>query len=198
MSFTQKRMTEERKSDELLERCLCEDDAAWEDLVKEHSRRVYGLCYRFTRKHSDAQDLTQDVFLRVFQTLGTFRSAESSFTGWLIRITRNLLIDNYRRSGNDRVTWSIEDQDGIEWMATSTELPDQALAWREANDLLQASLARLSPELREPIVFSDLEELKYRETAVILGIPEGTVKSRLNRGRAELAKVMRRYRPQVG
>ena len=191
-------MTEERTSDELLERCLGEDDAAWEDLVKEHTRRVYGLCYRFTRKHSDAQDLTQDVFLRVFQTLGTFRSAESSFTGWLIRITRNLLIDNYRRSGNDRVTWSIEDHDGLEWMATSTELPDQALAWREANDLLQASLARLSPELREPIVFSDLEELKYRETAVILGIPEGTVKSRLNRGRAELAKVMRRYRPQVG
>jgi RNA polymerase sigma-70 factor (ECF subfamily) len=191
-------MTEERTSDELLERCLGEDDAAWEDLVKEHTRRVYGLCYRFTRKHSDAQDLTQDVFLRVFQTLGTFRSDEASFTGWLIRITRNLLIDNYRRSTNDRVTWSIEDQDGIEWMATSTELPDQAFAWREANDLLQASLARLSPELREPIVFSDLEELKYRETAVILGIPEGTVKSRLNRGRAELAKVMRRYRPQVG
>jgi RNA polymerase sigma-70 factor (ECF subfamily) len=185
-------------TEELVERCLGEDDAAWEDLVKEHTRRVYGLCYRFTRKHSDAQDLTQDVFLRVFQTLGTFRSAESSFTGWLIRITRNLLIDNYRRSGTDRVTWSIEDHAGIEGMATSTELPDQALAWREANDLLQASLARLSPELREPIVFSDLEELKYRETAVILGIPEGTVKSRLNRGRAELAKVMRRYRPQVG
>ena len=191
-------MTEECTSEELLERCLGEDDAAWEDLVKEHTRRVYGLCYRFTRKHSDAQDLTQDVFLRVFQTLGTFRSAESSFTGWLIRITRNLLIDNYRRNANDRVTWSIEDQDGLEWMGTSTELPDQMLAWREANDLLRASLARLSPELREPIVFSDLEELKYRETAVILGIPEGTVKSRLNRGRAELAKVMRRYRPQVG
>ena len=191
-------MTEERTSDELLERCLGEDDAAWEDLVKEHTRRVYGLCYRFTRKHSDAQDLTQDVFLRVFQTLGTFRAAEASFTGWLIRITRNLLIDNYRRSSSDRVTWSIEDHAGIETMATATDLPDQALAWREANDLLQASLARLSPELREPIVFSDLEEMKYRETAVILGIPEGTVKSRLNRGRAELAKVMRRYRPQLG
>ena len=193
MSFTQGRMTEE-----LVEKCLGEDDAAWEDLVNEHTRRVYGLCYRFTRKHSDAQDLTQDVFLRVFQTLGTFRSDEASFTGWLIRITRNLLIDNYRRSSNDRVTWSIEDHAGIEGMATATDLPDQALAWREANDLLQASLARLSPELREPIVFSDLEELKYRETAVILGIPEGTVKSRLNRGRAELAKVMRRYRPQLG
>src|ERR1700733_631278 len=185
-------------TEELVDRCLGEDAAAWEDLVKEHTSRVYGLCYRFTRKHSDAQDLTQDVFLRVFQTLGTFRSDEASFTGWLIRITRNLLIDNYRRSSSDRVTWSIEDQPGIEGLATSTELPDQALAWREANDLLQASLARLSPELREPIVFSDLEELKYRETAVILGIPEGTVKSRLNRGRAELAKVMRRYRPQVG
>ena len=182
-------MIEERTSDELLERCLGEDDAAWEDLVKEHTRRVYGLCYRFTRKHSDAQDLTQDVFLRVFQTLSTFRSAEASFTGWLIRITRNLLIDNYRRSSSDRVTWSIEDQPGIEGMATSAELPDQALAWREANDLLQASLARLSPELREPIVFSDLEELKYRETAVILGIPEGTVKSRLHAALAKLGEM---------
>ena len=185
-------------TEEIVERCLGADDGAWEALVKEHTQRVYGLCYRFTRKHADAQDLTQDVFLRVFQTLRTFRSNEASFTGWLIRITRNLLIDNYRRTCDDRVTWSIEDQPGMEYFAGSAELPDQALAWREASDLLRRSLARLSPELREPIVFSDLEEMKYRETAAILGIPEGTVKSRLNRGRAELAKVMRKYRPQLG
>jgi RNA polymerase sigma-70 factor, ECF subfamily len=185
-------------TEEFVDRCLGQDDAAWEDLVREHTRRVYGLCDRFTRKHSDAEDLTQDVFLRVFQTLGSFRSAEASFTGWLIRVTRNLLIDNYRRTGNDRLTWSLEEQPGVESFASAMELPDQAAAWREANELLQLSLARLSPELREPIVFSDLEEMKYRETAAILGIPEGTVKSRLNRGRAELTKLMRRYRSQLG
>src|SRR5580693_9152408 len=136
-------------TEEFVDRCLGEDDAAWEDLVREHTRRVYGLCYRFTHKHADAQDLTQDVFLRVFQTLGSFRSAEASFTGWLIRLTRNLLVDNYRRTCNDRVTWSIEDQPGVEeTFASGTELPDQAVAWREASDLLRATLARLSPELR--------------------------------------------------
>src|SRR5665213_2748834 len=94
----------------IVERCLSGDDAAWEQLVRLHTRRVYGLCYRFTGKDSDAQDLTQDVFLRVFRSLGSFRSAEGSFTTWLARLTRNLLIDHYRRTRNERITDSIEEQ----------------------------------------------------------------------------------------
>jgi RNA polymerase sigma-70 factor, ECF subfamily len=180
---------------ELIERCLGGDDAAWEDLVRQHTHRVYGLCYRFTRRHSEAQELTQDVFLRVFQTLGSYRSSQASFTGWLIRLTRNILIDNYRRTRDDRMTWPLEAQPGIEECLTCPqERPDQTLVRRETRNLLESSLARLSPELRDPIVYRDLEDMKYWKTALLLGIPEGTVKSRLNRGRGELARMMKKYR----
>src|SRR5580692_6537586 len=94
----------------IVERCLSGDAAAWEELVRLHTRRVYGLCYRFTGRDAEAQDLTQDVFLRVFRALGSFRSAEGCFTTWLTRLSRNLLIDHYRRTRNLRVTDSIEEQ----------------------------------------------------------------------------------------
>src|ERR1039457_1330165 len=92
----------------LVERCLSGDEAAWEGLVTTHTRRVYGLCYRFTGKDGEAQDLTQEVFLRVYRTLKTFRATEGAFTTWLARLTRNLLIDNYRRTRQERLTDSIE------------------------------------------------------------------------------------------
>jgi RNA polymerase sigma-70 factor (ECF subfamily) len=184
----------------LVERCLSGDDAAWEQLVRLHTRRVYGLCYRFTGRDSEAQDLTQDVFLRVFRALGGFRSAEGSFTTWLTRLTRNLLIDHYRRTRNERVTDSIEEQlPRVEQGFTAAVArPDTALAGREASELLQGALAKLSPDLRETIILRDLQELEYREIAQVLAIPEGTVKSRLNRGRAELARLLKRHVGQVG
>ena len=179
----------------LVERCLTGDATAWEDLVRTHTRRVYGLCYRFTGRDSEAQDLTQDVFLRVFRALGSFRSAEGCFTTWLTRLTRNLLIDHYRRTRNQRVTDSIEEQlPRVEEGFVSVARPDTALAGREASEMLQAALARLSPELRETIILRDLQEMEYREIAQVLEIPEGTVKSRLNRGRAELARLLKKYR----
>ena len=182
----------------LVERCLSGDDTAWEDLVKVHSRRVFGLCYRFTNKESDAQDLTQEVFLRIFKTLKSFRSGEGSFTVWMTRLTRNLLIDNYRRTKMDRASDSIEDQLPIlEERSASAGRTDGMLAGREASELLQAGLAKLSPELRETVILRDLEELEYKEIAAILSVPEGTVKSRLNRGRAELARVLRRQNVMV-
>jgi len=179
----------------LVERCLSGDDAAWEQLVRLHTRRVYGLCYRFTGRDSEAQDLTQDVFMRVFRALGGFRSTEGSFTTWLTRLTRNLLIDHYRRTRNERVTDSIEEQlPRVEQGFTaSVARPDTALAGREASELLQGALAKLSPDLRETIILRDLQELEYREIAQVLAIPEGTVKSRLNRGRAELARLLKRH-----
>jgi RNA polymerase sigma-70 factor (ECF subfamily) len=186
----------------VVERCLSGDDAAWEELVSLHTRRVYGLCYRFTGKDSEAQDLTQEVFLRVFRAIGSFRSTEGSFTTWLARLTRNLLIDHYRRTRNERVTDSIEEQlptiEGrIKDGSAAPGRPDSALAGREASELLQAALGKLSPELRETIILRDLQEMEYREIAGVLGIPEGTVKSRLNRGRAELGRLLRKYRVAV-
>lgn len=180
---------------QLVERCTSGEESAWEDLVKIHTRRVYSICLRFTGRESEAQDLTQDVFLRVFRSLRSFRAGEGSFVVWLTRLTRNLLIDHYRRTKLERVTDSLEDQlPVLEAASGMRSRPDGVLAGREASDLIQAGLARLSPDLRETVILRDLQEMEYREIADVLNIPEGTVKSRLNRGRAELARVLRKHK----
>jgi RNA polymerase sigma-70 factor (ECF subfamily) len=182
----------------LVERCLGGQEAAWEELVRVHTRRVFSVCYRFTGTDTEAQDLTQEVFLRVFRTLRSFRAGEGSFAVWLNRLTRNLLIDHYRRTKQDRATASIEEQlPRIEESTAVSSRADGMLAGREASELLQAALQKLSPELRETVVLRDIEELEYREIAQVLQVPEGTVKSRLNRGRAELARLLRRHGPAV-
>jgi RNA polymerase sigma-70 factor (ECF subfamily) len=179
-------------------RCLVGEQAAWEELVKTHTRRVYAICYRFTNRENEAQDLTQDVFMRVFKSLGSFRAGEGSFTVWLTRLTRNLLVDHYRRTKQDRITDNIDDQlTVLEERTAMFSRTDGLLAGREAGELLQAALQKLSPELREAVILRDLEELEYREIAKVLNVPEGTVKSRLNRGRAELARVLRRNKVTV-
>ena len=183
----------------LVTECLKGNEAAWEQLVRVHTRHVYAICYRFTGSASEAQDLTQEVFLRVFRTLKSFRSAEGSFGTWLARVTRNLLIDNYRRTRQERVTDSIETQlPMLEVEGTGIiARPDQALAGREASEILQATLQKLSPDLREAVILRDLQEMEYREIAEVLAIPEGTVKSRINRGRAELGRLLRKQKLAV-
>jgi RNA polymerase sigma-70 factor, ECF subfamily len=182
----------------LVKRCLGGDEAAWDDMVRTHTRRVYALCYRFTGRDAEAQDLTQEVFLRVFRTLGSFRSTEGSFGTWLARLTRNLLIDNYRRTRQDRMTDSIEPQlPTLEQGLGDAQKPDRVLAGREAGEVLQAALQKLSPDLRETLILRDLQEMEYREISQVLKIPEGTVKSRLSRGRAELARVLRKYKLSI-
>ena len=177
----------------LVERCLAGDNAAWEDLVRGHTRRVYALCVRFIGKEAEAQDLTQEVFLRVFRTLKSYRAEEGALVTWLSRLTRNLLIDHYRRTKQDRATDSIETQlPVLEERLAATARPDGLLAGREAGEALHAALARLSPELREAVILRDLQEMEYREIARLLEVPEGTVKSRINRGRAELARILKR------
>ena len=183
---------------ELIERCLSGEDSAWEDLVRVYTRRVYSVCYRFVGSDGEAQDLTQEVFLRVFRTLKSFRAGEGSFSVWLNRLTRNLLIDHYRRTKLERATDSIEDQ--LHSLEETTDLSgrsDSMLAGREASELLQSALQKLSPELRETVILRDIDELEYREIAQVLNVPEGTVKSRLNRGRAELARILRRQKVSV-
>jgi RNA polymerase sigma-70 factor (ECF subfamily) len=182
----------------LVERCLAGEDSAWEELVKTHTRRVYAICYRFTGTDGAAQDLTQDVFLRVFRTLASFRAGEGSFSVWLTRLTRNLLIDHYRRNRLERATDSIDDQlPLLEERSAMGSRPEGMVAGREASELLQAALQKLSPDLRETVILRDIEELEYREIAQALNVPEGTVKSRLNRGRAELARLLKRHRTAI-
>jgi RNA polymerase sigma-70 factor (ECF subfamily) len=181
------------QDEELVRRCVAGDERSWEQLVKLYSRRTYNLCYRFTGNVAEAEDLTQEVFVKLFRILNTFDPAQAQFATWLNRITRNHLVDHYRRTSHDRSTSSLDDDEaGIEPRASPASEPIGRLEQRERADLVQKGLSRLSPEMREVVVLRDLQELDYAEIAQIIGAPEGTVKSRLNRGRLELARVLKR------
>ncbi len=184
---------------ELLKRCLTGDDSAWETLVRAHTRKVYNLCYRFTGRTQDAEDLTQEIFVKIFQTLKSFDAAQGAFTTWLNRVARNHLVDHYRRTKHDRATSSIEDELGtIEEKPSAEVEPVGQLELRERRELLQVGLDKLSPDLREAVVLRDLHDLDYQEIAQVLDVPSGTVKSRINRGRLELARVLKRMEGMRG
>jgi RNA polymerase sigma-70 factor (ECF subfamily) len=184
---------------ELVRRCLAGENSAWEALLRVHTRKIYNLCYRFTGRPAEAEDLTQEVFIKIFQTLKTFDAAQGVFPTWLARVARNHLVDHYRRTKKDRVTMSLEDElGGLEQKASPTVEPTAKVESRERKELVQQALDRLSPDLREAVVLRDLQDLDYDEIAQVLGVPEGTVKSRINRGRLELARVIKRMERMRG
>ena len=159
--------------------------------MRRHTRRVYNLCYRFTGNAAAAEDLSQDVFLRVYRTLGSYQPQYGAFATWLTSVARNLLVDHYRRTRRDRLTDSIEDaMPQLEEKHSLTRAPDRLAEGAELSAQLQRGLARLSPELREAVILRDLQGLEYNEIRTVLQVPEGTVKSRINRGRIELARIM--------
>ena len=178
---------------ELLQRCMAGENSAWESLLRVYTHKICNLCFRFTGKAEEAEDLTQEVFVKIFQTLRTFDAAQGSFSTWLHRVARNHLVDHYRRSKMDRVTGSIEENlEVVENKSGSLPGPASHLEARERGELLQSALGELSPDLREAVVLRDLQDLDYAEIAQVLEVPQGTVKSRINRGRLELAKVLKR------
>ena len=174
--------------------------------MRQHNRRIYNLCYRFTNSPDDAQDLTQEVFIRVYRTMGSYNVEKGAFTTWLTTLTRNLLVDHFRRSKQDRITDSIdaglrEEDDSLslsDRLEDPRPSPDDRLASKEAQKMVQAALARLSPDLREAVILRDLQDMDYKEIATVLRVPEGTVKSRINRGRMELARLLSRNKKQAG
>lgn len=189
----------------LVERCLSGDSFAWAELVRSHHRRVYGMCFRFTGSASDAEDLTQEVFLKVYGNLAAFDLARGSFQTWITTMTRNLLVDHFRRSRAQRSTDSMDagwDGDGEE-QPLAQRLADPApgqhekALQKEIEKMVQEALTKISPELREAVILRDLQDLDYKEIAQVLRIPEGTVKSRISRGRAELARLLERNKKQV-
>ncbi len=175
---------------EMVMNCLQGNETAWEDLMRSHERRVYSMSYRFTRCRAEAEDLTQDVFIRVYQTLSSFRSESGSLSGWLMQVARNLLIDRYRRLRRNLHFDPIRDAD-LSVSDPSAPNPLQCLTRDEIKTRVQAALRRLPPNTRNVIVLHDLEGLALAEVAVILHAPEGTVKSRMIRGRRELARILR-------
>ncbi len=178
--------------DALIERCLEGDQQAWEQIVRQHWRKVFNVAYKFTGKHDEAEDLTQDIFVKIFRSLHTF-DRRANFQTWLISVSRNLCIDHYRSVRKERETIS-RDIDSRE-MATATRAEPGPLAGIERDDqraLLRLALNQLAPTLRSAVLLRDIRELSYQEIAVLLALPEGTVKSRINRGRTELARQIRR------
>lgn len=189
----------------LVERCMRGDGGAWAELVRGHHRRVYGMCYRFTGSAHDAEDLTQEVFLKLYGNLRSFNSDKGSFTTWITTLTRNLLVDHFRRSRMERSTDSLdagwdaaeETRSGAELLQDARRSPHDHTVARELERMVQGALAKVSPELREAVILRDLEDMDYKEIALVLRVPEGTVKSRISRGRAELARLLGRNKKQV-
>ncbi len=183
------------KSDaELVRRCRAGDSAAWEQIVHEYSRRVYNLAYRFTGRHEAAEDLTQDVFVRVYRSLEQYDPQAGDLSNWLMRLARNLIIDDYRRRGRTPTELGEDLSDHEYHLESQLSRPDRGVERQERARQVHAAIAKLQPELRECVILRDIEELTYQEIVEILKIPIGTVKSRINRGRIELAKILRRMK----
>lgn len=190
----------------LLRRCLAGDAVAWEDIVRRYQRRIYNICYRFAGSAEDADDLTQEVFIKMYKTLNSYDVERGAFMTWVTTITRNLLVDHFRKGKHDRQTDSldatpVQEEEG---RTLGEEIPDKGMASpdeqvrsREAGEAVHEALQKLSPELREAVILRDLQDMDYKEIAGVLKVPEGTVKSRINRGRVELARLLSRTYRQV-
>jgi RNA polymerase sigma-70 factor, ECF subfamily len=182
----------------IVERCLQGDDAAWETVVNSYAKRIYNLSYRYTYRRDEAEDLTQEIFIRVYQNLKSFRSESGSFQSWLMKIGRNLIIDHYRRTRRFQQSAGTEEMETMNLPDDRTPNPQRGVEQSEAARFLRDGLQALSPELKEAIILRDLEGMAYEEIADLLSIPEGTVKSRINRARLELAKLLTKRRAQTG
>jgi RNA polymerase sigma-70 factor, ECF subfamily len=179
--------------DALIQRCLAGDQAAWEQIVRQHWRKVFNIAYKFTGRHDLAEDLTQDVFVKIFKSLDTF-DRRANFQTWLVSVSRNLCIDHYRSVRKERETIDRDVDPGDLAPVSNTASPFASLEAGDRRQLLQRGLRELAPTLRQAVLMRDLQELSYQEIADALGLPEGTVKSRINRGRTELARQISRIR----
>jgi RNA polymerase sigma factor (sigma-70 family) len=177
--------------DSLIEQCLSGDQVAWDMIVRQNWRKVFNVAYKFVGKHDEAEDLTQDIFLKIFKALNTF-DRRANFQTWIISISRNLCIDHYRSVRKERQTIARE-VDTTDLQPASRERTPYALAeHRDLRAQLKQALETLPATLRTAVVLRDLQELSYQEIADQLQLPEGTVKSRINRGRLELARQLKR------
>jgi len=177
----------------LIQRCLKGDQAAWDSIVKQYWRKVFNVAYKFVGKHDEAEDLAQDIFLKIFKSLDTF-DRRANFQTWLISVSRNLCIDHYRSVRKERETID-RDVDANE-LAPAAKEPGPIAALEQADRvaLLRKALAALPDTLRTAVLMRDIQELSYQEIADKLRLPEGTVKSRINRGRTELARQVKKLR----
>jgi RNA polymerase sigma-70 factor (ECF subfamily) len=181
--------------DAIIERCLNGDQVAWEEIVRLHRRKVFNIAYKFVGKHDLAEDLTQDIFLKLYRSLDTF-DRRANFQTWLISVSRNLCIDHYRSVRKERETIN-RDVDASTLTPVSRDRSAYSqLELRDRVQLLRAALDMLPDTLRTAVLMRDIQELTYQEIADTLHVPEGTVKSRINRGRTELSRQIQKLREQ--
>ena len=180
---------------ELVRRARAGDGTAWEDIVSNYSRRIFNLAYRFTSNPDAAEDLTQDVFIRIYRTLDQYDPKQGDLSNWLMRLARNLIIDDYRhrqRNPQNSMADAVDDhQYHLRAVGTSAQ---KEIERKELASQVQEGIDKLPDDLRTCVILRDIEELSYQEIVDVLKIPEGTVKSRINRGRIELAKILRRMK----
>jgi len=179
----------------LISLCLQGDESAWKMMVNTYAPQIFNLAYHFTGTREEAEDLTQEIFLKLFSSIKKYKE-EMNFTAWLLALARNHLIDRYRR---EKKAKSMRQELDENLLTEASELsPENNLARKEVQTLVWQALDQLSPEVRLSIILFDILGKTYEEVAEILNIPVGTVKSRINRGRLQLARLLADRRPEKG
>ena len=181
---------------ELIERCLADDNTAWEQIVLRYQRKIFHIAYKFTGRHAEAEDLTQEILLKIFKSLDKF-NRDADFSTWLGSVARNYCIDHYRASKREREVL-VDDLVAFDLaVASSGSNPQRLLEDSDRRTFLRRGLDMLPDKLREAVILRDLQGLSYQEMAERLALPEGTVKSRINRGREELSRLLLRAQQSV-
>jgi RNA polymerase sigma-70 factor (ECF subfamily) len=173
----------------LVERCRKGEDEAWRELVDTFGQKIFSVAYHFTLKREDAEELAQEIFLKIFENLHRY---DGSFplVAWIVSLSRNLCIDRYRRRKREKSFRFVSD-DAVAPMLTSQDDPAADALKKERTKILFSALAEIPEDLAEILVLRDLDGLAYEEIGQALALPAGTVKSRLFRARTEVAKKIR-------
>ncbi len=176
----------------LVNRCLEGDDAAWETMVRQYGRMIRRLAHRYAGGAEEADDLAQEVFFRVYRRLDTFRAETGTLQSWLVRVGRNLMIDRFRQTCRLQRFGVHCELEGLQLQDEQALMPDRSIENTESLEFLMECLQSLAPELRQAVIMRFLNGMSYQEMTEHLGVPEGTVKSRINRARARLARLLSR------
>jgi len=177
--------------DTVIRECLAGSQGAWETLVNTFAKRIFNMAYQFSGSRQEAEDRTQEVFLKLHGALPKFDFGKN-FTAWLLTLAKNHLIDEYRRTKWEKT--QRDDFDDRVLAQPAHDGPETSLVEKETKALVWEGLNRLSADMRMVIILRDLQGKSYEEVAEILSLPLGTVKSRVNRARLQLTQVLREYR----